>query len=261
MNSGRDDGMDFGFYFGIIFGIGSLVASVIVEKGSLAAYVNIGAFIIIIGGTLGATVISVGVNEINRLPAVLRVASRGGEQYESDDFIDTIIRFARIARKEGLLALEPLLDDARDPFLKKGLQMVVDGLSADHITDIMEAELVSLRRRHAAAAEMFQKMGGYAPTMGIIGTVLGLVNMLISLGEGNSAGLGSAVAVAFIATFYGIFSANLIFLPIASNLMRKSEREVAYKQIIIEGVLDLQCGENPHFLETKLTALLGKGKG
>lgn len=253
--------MDFGFYFGIIFGIGSLLASILVEKGNLAAYVNIGAFIIIIGGTLGATVISVGINEINRLPAVLRVASRDDRQYETPGLADIIVRFARIARKEGLLALEPLLDDVSDSFLKKGLQMVVDGFSADNIADLLEAELASLRRRHTTAAEMFQKMGGYAPTMGIIGTVLGLVNMLISLGDGNSAGLGSAVAVAFIATLYGIFSANLVFLPIASNLMRKSDKEIAYKQVILEGVLDLQSGENPHFMESKLTVLLGEGKG
>lgn len=261
MDNKRADRMDLGFYFGIVFGIGSLVASILVEKGSLAAYVNIGALIIIIGGTLGATVISVGINEINRLPAILRVASRDGRQYETAEFVDIIVRLSRVARKEGLLALEPRLDDVSEPFLKKGLQMVVDGFSADNITDLLEAELASLRRRHNTATEIFQKMGGYAPTMGIIGTVLGLVNMLISLGEGDSAGLGSAVAVAFIATLYGIFSANLIFLPIASNLMRKSDNEIAYKQVILEGVLDLQSGENPHFVESKLNVLLDEGKG
>lgn len=261
MDNKRADRLDFGFYFGIVFGIGSLIAAILVEKGSLAAYVNIGAFIIIIGGTLGATVISVGINEINRLPAILRVASRGGRPYETAELVDVIVRLSRIARREGLLALEPRLDEVSEPFLKKGLQMVVDGYSADNITDLLEAEMASLKRRHNAAAEIFQKMGGYAPTMGIIGTVLGLVNMLISLGEGNSAGLGSAVAVAFIATLYGIFSANLVFLPISSNLMRKSDDEISYKQVILEGVLDLQCGENPHFMASKLTTLLAEGKG
>lgn len=254
--------MDFGFYLGILFGLGSLIAAILVEKGDLTAYLNIGAFLIIAGGTLGATVISVGVSEINRLPAILRIASRSPRwDYDHRTLIDTLVALAQIARREGLLALEQRLDQVEDPFLKKAIQMVVDGFSGDNIADLMEADLAATKRRHAAAAETFLKMGGYAPTMGIIGTVLGLVNMLISLGQGDSASLGSAVAVAFIATLYGILSANLIFLPIAANLRKKSDEEVAFKRSMLEGVLTLHAGESPRFIEEKMTAMLGIGKG
>ena len=254
--------MDFGFFLGILFGIGSLIAAVLVEKGNLTAYLNLGAFLIIVGGTLGATVISVGISEINRLPAILRIASRNPRwDYDHRTFIDTLVTLAQISRREGLLALEQRLEEVEDPFLKKGLQMVVDGFSGDNIADLMEADLAATKRRHATAVETFIKMGGYAPTMGIIGTVLGLVNMLISLGQGDSASLGGAVAVAFIATLYGILSANLIFLPIAANLKKKSDEEVAFKRSMLEGILTLHAGESPRFIGEKMTAMLGIGKG
>ncbi|MDH4099441.1 MAG: MotA/TolQ/ExbB proton channel family protein [Nitrospirota bacterium] len=253
--------MDIGFYLGILFGIGSLVTAVLVDKGDLTAYLNIGAFLIIVGGTLGATVISVGVSEINRLPAILKIASRNARSnYNGEAFVTTLVALAQIARREGLLAIEQKLEQVEDLFLRKGMQMVVDGLTSDNIADIMEAELGAIRRRHTAAAETFLKMGGYAPTMGIIGTVLGLVNMLISLGHGDSSSLGGAVAVAFIATLYGILSANLIFLPIAANLKKKSDEEISFKRTMIEGVLTLHSGESPRFIEEKMTAMLGLSK-
>lgn len=248
--------MDPAFYLGLFIGIGSMVASILVENGELMAYMNIGAFIIIGGGTLGATTLSVGVEEMRRLPALLKIAARRYENEDEQGYIDTIISFARIARKEGLLALEWKVEELDDPFLKKSLHMVVDGYPVEKTGELLDAEIAAIKKRHARAADIFVKMGGYAPTMGIIGTVLGLVNMLMSLGDGGSGKLGGAVAVAFIATLYGILSANLIFLPIAANLKAKSEKELAYKAMVVEGVLAMQQGETPRFMEARLKIML-----
>jgi chemotaxis protein MotA len=141
-----------------------------------------------------------------------------------------------------------------DSFLARGIQLVVDGAEEASVRQILTAEIAAMRRRHQRGITLFECMGGYAPTMGIIGTVLGLVHVLAKLGEGGTDGLGQGIAVAFIATLYGIFSANVLLLPLAGNLRAKSEEEAFRREMVMEGILGIQVGHNPHILEFRLRA-------
>jgi chemotaxis protein MotA len=249
--------MDFGRIVGILSGIGAILIAILLEKGQYIAYVNLAAFVIIVGGSFGAVLLSVGTEEIKRLPSLLKIAISKDDIPDYDSVVKTLIEFSNTIRKQGYLALEPKLQAINDPFFKKGVTMVIDGFSESSITESMEYEILALNRRHRNGAEIFNLLGGYAPTMGIIGTVLGLVNMLLHMGHLGSEGLGEAVAVAFIATLYGIAFANLIFIPVAANLKGKSEREIAYKRAMLNAILILQTGESPRILEDKVKAMLG----
>jgi chemotaxis protein MotA len=169
--------------------------------------------------------------------------------------IQTVVRAAQRARKDGILALETMAEDpALEPFLARGLRLIVDGADEAAVGHIMRAEIAAMQRRHQRGIALLESMGGYAPTMGIIGTVLGLVHVLSKLGDGGTEGLGEGIAIAFIATLYGIFSANVLFLPLAGNLQGKSAEEAFRREMVLEGILGIQAGHNPHLLELRLNA-------
>ncbi len=249
--------LDTTILLGFGLAIASLVASVLIEGGSLAALVSISAAILVIGGTVGATIISFPKKDLLGAVNVVRTAfTRKDEKY--GDLVTQIVELGQFARREGLLALETRLEETEDRFLRQGLQLVVDGVDPELVRGILETELSGLRTRHRQGAGLLETAGGYAPTMGIIGTVMGLVHVLANLT--NAAELGPGIAVAFLATFYGISTANLFWLPVAGRLKALSHVEMVLREIAIEGVLSIQAGDNPRSLEQKLLSFVPPGE-
>jgi chemotaxis protein MotA len=247
--------IDVGIPIGLALGLAGIIGSVLIDGGSVMAFANLSAFLIIGGGTLGAAMVSTTFRDVLRLPMLIRKALWGWVGAESPVLIHALVHAAQRARKDGILALEEVCNDrSTDPFLGRGLQLVVDGADENSVREILRAEIAAMQRRHQRGISLLESMGGYAPTMGIIGTVLGLVHVLSKLGEGGTEGLGEGIAIAFIATLYGIFSANVLFLPLAGNLQAKSAEEAFRREMVLEGVLGIQAGHNPHILELRLQA-------
>lgn len=249
--------MDLTTIVGLAVGIGALLVAVIMDGGHLSSLLSPSAMVMIGGGTLGATAIGFTVEELKTVPALLRIAFQE-ESYDISRLISTLVNFAEKARREGLLALEEDLSTIEDKFLKKGMQLVIDGTDAELVRSIMETELAFIQERHHKGASIFEAAGGYAPTMGIIGTVMGLVHVLGNLTDTES--LGPSIATAFIATLYGIFSANILFLPIAGKLKNRSAHQVLVYEVTLEGILSVQAGDNPRIVEEKLEAFLAPTK-
>jgi len=226
---------------------------VIIEGGHLSGLVSLPAFIIVFGGTIGATMVGFTIEELKATPTLFRIGFTG-KDYHSMDMIQTLVRFAEKARREGLLALEDELANVDSQFLKKGMQLVIDGTDAELVRSILETELNFMQERHHKGAAIFEAAGGFAPTMGIIGTVMGLVNVLGNLNDADS--LGPAIATAFIATLYGVASANVVFLPLAAKLKNRSSNEILVYEVALEGILSVQSGDNPRIVEEKLKAFL-----
>lgn len=246
--------MDAGIIGGLVIGLAAIAGSVVLDGGELRAFANLSAFLIIFGGTIGATMVTTSLNDVLNLPRLIKRAMFPGIARQPDEMIATLVDCAQTAKKEGLLALQDTLSaPGIDPFLATGLELVIDGADETLVRQIMQAEIHSMKSRHAKGIEIFGTMGGYAPTMGIIGTVMGLVHVLSRLGEGTDS-LGEGIAVAFLATLYGIFSANVLFLPMSGNLRAKSDDEVQMREMMIEGILGIQAGLNPHMLKQKLRA-------
>lgn len=243
---------------GLILGFGSLIIAHIWENGwqvsAVMSLVNPSAALIVFGGTFGALFIAFPLEEIKQLPVAIRHSFYKND-LQPGTLVSKLVQFAEKARREGLLALETEVAAAGDPFLQKGIQLVADGLDQETIKEMLETELDFVASRHASTAAMLDAMGGYAPTMGIIGTVMGLISLLGSLG-GDMAAMGAGIAVAFTATLYGVWSANLIWLPLAQKLKRKSEEELLMREVMIAGIISIQAGDNPQIVEEKLKSYL-----
>jgi chemotaxis protein MotA len=166
--------------------------------------------------------------------------------------VTELVGYAEQARRDGLLALDEQLANVEDPYTRKGLQLVVDGTDPELVADVLEAENDAMRKRHGASTQPFEKAGGYAPTMGIIGTVFGLVHVLSNLSKPET--LGPSISAAFIATLIGVASANVIYLPIAARLKQLSQEELHFRSMTLEGILAIQAGDNPRVVQEKLTA-------
>lgn len=245
--------MDPGVLLGIVVAVASLLIANSMEGGTLGSLVNESAALIIFGGTIGATMVSVGMRNFLKLPKVFVQAFKKNS-VDPNETIDKIVTLAQKARREGLLSLEEEIQDSDDPFLAKGIQMVVDGADPEMVRGLLETEIDFTQRRHATGASIFETAGGYAPTMGIIGTVQGLIHVLSNMSSPEK--LAESIAVAFLATFYGIASANLFWLPVAGKLKVKSAEEMATKEMVLEGVLSIQRGDNPTLVREKLTVFL-----
>jgi chemotaxis protein MotA len=234
---------------GILIALAALMGGTLIEGGSPAAYANPSALLIIFGGTFGATIASFSMAEFKRFPTLFKLAikTRPGQTAEMRD---RLVGFAERARREGLLALESDVDQVEDPFLRKGLQMMIDGMEPETVEEILELDTEALQRRHSTGIALFATMGGYAPTMGVIGTVMGLVNVLGHLDEPST--LGESIAVAFIATLIGVASANIVWLPVSNALKVKSGQEVAERRMAMTGILAIQAGDNPRIVAQKL---------
>ncbi len=245
--------MDLPLVLGFLFALFSLVGGYLLEGGHLSALFVHTAAIIVFGGTIGATAIGYSMSELKNVPRLFKIALFPKEQ-EPAQVIDMIVSLADEARREGLLYLENRLDEIDDPFLRKGVQLVVDGTDPELVRSIMEVELYAIEERHHIGASIFESAGAYAPTMGIIGTVMGLVHVLGNMSDPNS--LGPAIAVAFMATLYGVGSANVLFLPMGAKLANLSKKESQLRQLMIEGIVSLQAGYNPILIRERLSAFL-----
>lgn len=245
--------MDLATIIGLVLAWGAVVAALVIEGGKPGELVNVSALVLVFGGTAGATIISVSMEQILALPGVIRKAffARSSDMGELSKLV---VDFARKARTDGVLALEPECQQLEDKFLRKGMQLIIDGTPSELVREVLETEIVAMQERHKAGETIFATAGGFAPTLGIIGTVMGLINMLARLSDPGR--MGPAIASAFIATLYGVALANLIFLPIGSKLKAKTTDEVVTYEMIIEGVLSIQAGETPRIVEMKMMAFL-----
>lgn len=243
--------MDLATILGIFSAFGLVVVS-IAMGGGIILFVNVPSAMIVIGGTLGTTMINYPLKDVLGSISVVKNAFFAGAIPAVDDIIKQFVDLGSKARREGILALEADVKTIRDDFLKKGLQMAVDGLEPQSIQDIMDTEIAYQRERHQLGAEVFATMGTFAPAMGMIGTLIGLVQMLQTMDDPST--IGPAMAVALLTTFYGSVMANLVCMPISGKLRSRSKEEALSKDMIVEGVLSLTRGENPRILEQKMLA-------
>jgi chemotaxis protein MotA len=238
---------------GILIALLSLVAAFYIDGGHLLALLKPTAALIVFGGTLGATIVSFSLSELMSVPRMLKIIIF---QKLPDEvaLIEQIVDLADKVRREGLLYLENQLTQIEDSFMRKGIQLVMDGTDPELVRQIMETEMYSIQERHHTGASIFETAGGYAPTMGILGTVMGLIHVLGNLEQPET--LGPSIALAFIATLYGVGSANIIWLPIADKLKNQSKKEVMLRELMLEGVISIQAGYNPILVRERLTAFL-----
>ena len=245
--------MDPGTFAGIALALGCLFGSVVMEGGNPAAIIAPGPLILVFGGTFGAAMACGLLKDATGVANILKGALLA-KKHEPDEAIKQVVTFAERARREGLLALEEAAKNIEDPFLKKGIELAVDGTDPEELRDILENEIASMRTRHKVGMKFFENMGGFAPTLGILGTVLGLVHVLENLSDPGH--LGPLIASAFIATLWGVLSANIFWLPMANKLKRVSDIEVHHRELLLEGILSIQAGANPRVIEQKLLTYL-----
>lgn len=240
---------------GITLGFIMIVSAILQSGGPEEAisFLDFSSILIVIGGMVGSLLINFNMDQIKLTGKVLKESFTKNDR-QLPELINLFIRLSERARREGILALENDLDDVDDPFIKKGIHLAVDGIEPEVIHDIMNAEITAMEERHYRGRMIIEKCAEYAPAWGMIGTLIGLVLMLNSLQDPST--LGPSMAIALLTTLYGTVLANLVFTPMASKLENKTEEEVFIKQIIIEGVIGVQSGQNPRILEEKLGAFL-----
>lgn len=245
--------MDIATILGIVIALGSIIGGQVLEGGHVGSIMQLTAFIIVIGGTFGAICIQ------NPLPVVIKAFGAltiaiSGPHIDNKGTIKLILELANISRKQGLLALEGKLKTITDPFMKKGVQLIVDGTEPKAVIEILEIEVEHHEEQGVIAAKVWEAAGGYAPTVGIIGAVLGLIHVMENLADPSK--LGGGIAVAFVATVYGVGAANLFFLPLANKIKLKLKEEAGSRNLIIMGLAGLAQGENPRLLQEKLEGFL-----
>jgi chemotaxis protein MotA len=236
---------------GLVIGCAGIALGALMEGSNIMAILNPSAMLIVLGGTFGATMAGASFDAVKGIPK-LYMKAFNAEPPDLNGRVTELVGYAEQARRDGLLALDERIATIEDPYTRKGLQLVVDGTDPELVADVLEAENDAMRKRHAAAVQPFEKAGGYAPTMGIIGTVFGLVHVLGNLDAPET--LGPSISAAFIATLIGVASANVIYLPIAARLKELSKEELHFRAMTLEGILAIQAGDNPRVVSEKLTA-------
>lgn len=245
-------GKSYSALMGLVAGMILIVYSIMIS-GDLSSFVDMPSVLITLGGSFCALLISFPAKDLMKVPKILMLLVNKPES-DRKKLILLFSEMARKARKNGLLSLEDDISSMEDEFLVTGLQMVVDGIDPDVIREIMTLKMETTERRHRMGQSIFSKWGELAPAFGMIGTLIGLIVMLANLQD--SASIGTGMAVALITTFYGSFLANLIFIPIASNLSVQTDEEMLSKEMAIEGIIEIQAGTNPRILEEKLMTYL-----
>ena len=241
--------MDILSIVGVLIGIAAIIGGNAMEGGHISGLANGPAAVIVIGGTVGAAMLQTPMPIFRHAFAILRWIFFP-PTLDMRENINKVINWSMTARKEGLLGLEAITDNEIDPFSRKGLQLLVDGGEPDAIRGIMEVELITQEDRDLQASKVFEAMGGYSPTIGIIGAVMGLIHVMGNLADPSK--LGAGIATAFVATIYGVGAANLLFLPIASKLKSTIKANSSQREMIIEGLIAIADGENPRTIEMKL---------
>ncbi len=237
---------------GVTLGL-ALVLWGILMGSPIGAFINYPGMLIVLGGSTGALLVSFPMEQIKQVTRVTMQALFEQKQ-DVGALAELFAGLAQRARREGLLALEDDLDELEDPFMRNGLQMVIDGFEPESIRDIMETDLRNLGMRHMMGQNVFRTWGSIAPAFGMIGTLIGLVQMLTALDDPDM--IGPGMAVALLTTFYGVLLANLVLIPIAGKLATRSEAEISYREAIVESLLALQAGVNPRIVQEKLKAYL-----
>ena len=244
--------MDLATLIGILASFG-LVGMTILSGDGASTFLNVPSILVVFGGTIGATLVCFPLKTVLGTVGVLR-KTFFFKGISNADIIKTLEELAKKARKEGLLSLQAAGDDIDDDFYKAGLQLVVDGQEADTIEAILATEIEYIGARHGVGSDLFKAMGTYAPAFGMIGTVIGLIQMLQSMSDPSS--IGPAMAVALITTFYGALLANVVFIPLSGKLRVRSKEEVFRKELLIKGFLSLLAGDDPHVMREKLSSSL-----
>lgn len=239
---------------GIVLGFVSIFVGMVLKGAPISSLNNPAAFLIILGGTFACLFIGFKMDQMKNFPKLIKKTFQAPPAQEKAELLKLFIELSQIARREGILALESKVQDIQDPFFKTGLSMVIDGMDPDFVSDVLDAELAVMQERHAEGRSMFTQAGTYAPTLGVLGAVVGLIAALGNLNDIEK--LGHSIAAAFIATILGIFTGYVLWLPFANKLKVMSEEEIGLKRMVIEGILSLQAGDSPTAIEAKLMVFI-----
>lgn len=245
--------------FFVLFGIAVNItpgAGISLNVESLGNFLDISSVLIVIGGTL-AVVIACYPKQVVSIPKHIKIMMRS-KTFDPAKYVEQLMELAHIARKNGLLALEEKANEQEDPFFKQAIMLIVDANDPGNVRDILTNEIEQTAKRHQEAISMYERGSNAAPAFGMIGTLIGLINMLKELDSSDMSALGPNMAVALITTFYGSLLAHAVFNPIASNLEARDEEEILCRQIVLEGIMAIQAGENPKFLQERLMAFLNE---
>ena len=244
--------MDLGTVVGIVLAF-ALIAMAIILGGTPGAFVDVPSVMVVIGGSIAAAMIAVPMSALKKIVSVVKKSMLYKKQ-SPHKLIAELVNYAEIARRDGILSLESHVQNSDDPFIVRGIQMAVDGTDPELIEQIMDTELENLTDRHATGKSIFDAVGKYAPAFGMIGTLIGLVAMLANMSDPSS--IGAGMAVALITTLYGAIMSNVVALPIADKLGKRSAEELLMKTIIVKGVMSIQSGDNPRIVEQKLMTFI-----
>ncbi len=234
---------------GIALGVGAILGGQYLEGGHIGSLLQPTAFAIVMGGTFGAVMLQ------SPLPVFVRGLKMAKwvfspPQVAQDEFIERIVDWSQTARREGLLSLEGFLAELSDPLMRKGLQLLVDGAEPDRLREVLEVEIYAREDQMKLAAKVWESAGGYSPTIGILGAVMGLIHVMENLSDPSK--LGAGIAVAFVATIYGVGFANLFFLPIAKKLLAHISRQTLIREMFVDGLIGIANGDNPRIIESRL---------
>jgi chemotaxis protein MotA len=246
--------MDPATIIGVVLALVALFTTMILEGSSPMAIFLIPPLILVFGGTFGAAIAGQTMSDVKKIGTWMKMGFLPAAVPPAIDRIQTLVSLAEKARKEGLLALEAEVKKIDDPFLKRGLQMSIDGTDPEDLRAILEGEIAAKKGEDKVAAKFFTGMGGYAPTVGIIGTVVGLIHVLENLDQPET--LGPLIAGAFVATLWGVLSANVFWLPMAAKITRTSDLQAAQMELLVEGIAEIQAGTSPRTVRQKLTSLV-----
>ncbi|MDR1062216.1 MAG: flagellar motor stator protein MotA [Clostridiales bacterium] len=247
-----------GTLIGLIIGVVAVVVAMFFKEVSFDVFINPAAIFVIFVGTAGAVTVSTPINELKNLPKLFGVVFGKDKGLSVRSAIDKLTEFASLARKEGLLALEPRVGEIDDPFMKRGAALLVDGCEPEMIRKILNEDIEAMEDRHAAGANIFSQAGAYAPTLGVLGAVLGLIAALGHMDDTEA--LGHAISAAFIATVLGIFTGYVLWHPIANKLKRMSAQEVHVKTLVMEGLIGMSEGVNARMLAELLNSMVAVGE-
>ena len=248
--------MDLMTVIGLVSGLGLVLYGILSGGGLLSSFYDFPSIVIVFGGTIATTLMSLDTGDVKGFGKIAKNAfTKKAVPYR--ETIEKIINFANTARKEGLLALEEASRTVEDPFMKKGLMLIVDGTDPVLVKDILEDEISFIEARHQKGAGVFDAMAQLAPAMGMLGTLIGLINMLKNLDDPSN--LGQGMSIALVTTFYGSIIANMICLPISNKLKLRSSGEIIIKEMTITGLVAIQAGENPRIIEERLKSFLPRG--
>jgi chemotaxis protein MotA len=250
--------MDIATVVGLVLGFLAVALGMMAKHISFGVLLNPAASLIIFAGTIAAVTIAFPAQDLKNLPKLLKIIFGGAKKSGIPELIKTFSKLSEVARRDGLLALEAKVNELDDEFLKSGLMLAIDGQSADFIRDVLNEEIDAMEDRHSIGANIFTQAGTYAPTLGVLGAVLGLIAALGNMDDTDA--LGAAIAAAFVATLFGIFTGYVMWHPFANKLRMKSKAEVKEKRLVIEGVLSVLEGQPPRLIEQKLSAYLSSSE-